>query len=1009
MQKILLAFPATLLLTIGVLSSESRGQFGSNQIQQLQDAVPGVRYFKAGETVRAVYGTRLSSGRSPLQSAENYLARWEQLFAENVGELTPVVNSGGQVLQAVMPDPQTGAPRFHTFRFQQSYAGLPLFRKGVGFLTRNEPGHPLVLSGFDLVELQGVELEVPSGAAFVSPEAEARVLEFLDSEAEPGPLQQMLLEYSEEEYVLWAGASGESSTPRLAVAFIGTRGSVQTHPFYERFRFVAAADTGEVLLAESLIHNVTMPFTDVNGTVQGEGTDGIRSADCDPESTFSLPWAEVAILGGNSSFADASGAFTIPHGGTAAVTVRSFLGGQFFDVFDQAAGNSIPQIDLLVTPPGPASFLHNPAITEFPTSNVNVYLGANLIRDWVLSYEPSFPVIDTQTNFTCNTNIASTCNAFYDGVSINFYRSGGGCPNTGMSDVIYHEYGHHLINVTGNGQGQLGEGTGDSVAVLIQDDPILAAGWNVGVCNAGLRTANNSHQYPCTGAIHDCGNLISGCVWDTRNALIVTEPANYRDINAALFLGMLIVRGQQLPGDGTIDPFITILYLTLDDDDANIGNGTPHYNEIAAGFGAHGMDAPPLDFLQFDYPSGRPALVDPTGAVEFTVAVSSLIEDPVDGTGVLHVDRGSGFEMFPMNEISPSVYEAEFPPTTCGTEIRYYVSAETNTARIETNPKSAPASVYVALSGSSVTTTFLDDFETNTGWSVSGTATDGQWQRGTPAGGGVRGDPAADGDGSGQCYVTDNVPGNSDVDGGNTVLTSPILDASGAGEQVVSYYRWFSNDFGNAPFEDPFLVEISNNGGSTWTVLEIVGPTGPEVSGGWFQKSFLVSDFVAPTSQMRLRFTAEDEINGSVVEAGVDGVRIESVECDDCATNPPQWASVGPALAGTHGDPVLAGTGCLEPGKTVTLSVTNALESTSFALITGLSQLNAPFLGGTLVPSPTLFLLGLSTNSQGDWTLASVVPSNAPSGVDLYLQAWIIDPVGPRGFAATNGITASAP
>ena len=36
---------------------------------------------------------------------------------------------------------------------------------------------------------------------------------------------------------------------------------------------------------------------------------------------------------------------------------------------------------------------------------------------------------------------------------------------------------------------------------------------------------------------------------------------------------------------------------------------------------------------------------------------------------------------------------------------------------------------------------------------------------------------------------------------------------------------------------------------------------------------------IAPTANMRIRFIASDEGDGSVVEAGVDGVRIESIDC----------------------------------------------------------------------------------------------------------------------------------
>lgn len=992
----------TVLLAMGLLLSESSGQFASGSIRQQTNAVPDARYHTEDGKVRAVYGTTLSTGANPVESAQKYLDRWQGLYGEDLGELVPVANEKGQVAIPLMHDTEDGSPRFHTFRLQQTFGGLPLFRKGIGFLVRNEPGHPLVLSGFDLTELKDVELDIPTFAAHYTPAIEASVLSQLHNEDPNSPLHQFPLMITDEEFVIWAGSEEAPAEPRVSLLFTATRGSVQTVPFYEKFRFIADIDTAQIVLAETMVHNAA--FTDISGNVQGNSTQGIGADECGAETAESLPYGEVLVVGGNTVFADASGNFTIPHGGTTQVTVRSRLRGQFFEVYDQAAGAFIPQLDISVTPPGPANFLHNQPVIEGSTANVNAYLHANVIRDWVLSFEPSFPVIDTQTFFDVNTNIGSTCNAFYDGASINFYSSGGGCNNTAFSDVVYHEYGHHLINVTGNGQGQMGEGSGDVVGVLLQDEPSLGNGFFQGDCGNGIRNANNSHQYPCNGAIHDCGQLISGCVWDTRNELIVTEPASYQDIGSALFLGMLIARGQQTPGDSTISPFITVLYITLDDDDANIGNGSPHYPEIATGFGAHNMDAPPLSLVQFDYPSGRPDSIDPAGGVAFTVAASSLTEDPQTGTGMLHVDRGSGFEMFAMNETASNVYEASFPTTPCGSEVLYYVSVDTLQGSTANDPSTAPSSSYSALSAVSASTVFEDDFETNMGWSVSSTASDGQWNRGVPAGGGVRGDPPTDGDGSGQCYLTDNVSGNSDVDDGSTTLTSPVMDASGPGEQVLSYYRWFSNHFGNAPFEDTMVVEISNNGGSSWSTLEVVGPTGPEVSGGWFQKSFRIADHVTPTSNMRVRFVASDLINGSVVEAAVDGVKIEEIDCSGC-TNPPSMTDLGNALAGTHGNPVLTGTGCLEIGETLTLEITNALENTGFAYIIGVSALNAPFFGGILVPAPDLFLLGLSTDSAGEHTLAAILPATLPSGIDLYLQAWIIDGAGPRGFAATNGIT----
>ena len=54
-------------------------------------------------------------------------------------------------------------------------------------------------------------------------------------------------------------------------------------------------------------------------------------------------------------------------------------------------------------------------------------------------------------------------------------------------------------------------------------------------------------------------------------------------------------------------------------DDGDISNGTPHYDEIAFGFGAHGLDAPPVT------PSGDNFIRgDADGSGDFNGLVDSL-------------------------------------------------------------------------------------------------------------------------------------------------------------------------------------------------------------------------------------------------------------------------------------------------------------------------------------------------------------------------------------------------
>ncbi|QOJ01550.1 MAG: hypothetical protein HRU70_14095 [Phycisphaeraceae bacterium] len=830
-----------------------------NAVEALRAVNPGVGVYEHGGRITSVYGRAFSSGATAQASVDGFLARHAGVIGVPPGQLVPgTLAADGVSVREIYPNPD-GSLKFTMTEYVQQVDGVPVFRSVVKFLTRNEAGNPLVLVRADLRPMDGF---VPDAGTLNKPAIDnaLRMAEMRLPSIRGGT-------FTVPEFVIWAGVDDETVAPRLALRFEATKGQPWEEG-YAKWLVIADAATGATLWTENQIFHV-----DVNGRVQGQGTLGFKSAECNPEGTLPMPYARVT-LGATTVFADAEGFFSIPNPGVTDVTVSTSPRGQFFRVYNPSV--DAPTSSLTVTPPGPANFMLNADNTDqVRRAEVNAYYHSNLIRDLVVRVAPTFPTIPGQTSFRINVAVSGTCNAFYDGSSINFYNNGGGCANTAFSDVVHHEYGHHVVAVAGSGQGQYGEGTGDIMGVLLNDQPVLGFGFQNN-CNAGIRSAANTIQYPCGDAIHFCGQLISGCVWDTRNAMVNAGVSDYRDI-----LARLAINAVTLHTGTQITPQITIDWLTLDDNDANIGNGTPNYGYINAGFSAHNMAAPPLDLLDFTYPEGIPISLTPGQTTPLRVDVVGLAGTPQPGTGTVHYSIGGGaFSSAAMTHLGNNQYLASLPAASCLSTVRFYVSAQTTSGVTESDPDGGQASARSLPVAFTYDTPFNDNAETTNGWTATSSgATDGFWQRGIPAGDGTRGDPRTDADGSGACWLTGNRAGNSDIDGGTVTLTSRVMDATGP-NPTISYWRWFTNHIPgvNNTRDDRFIVEISGNGGSSWVNLETVGPTTGEITGGWYYRTFSIPQAQA-TSSFRIRFIAEDIGTGSIVEAAVDGIRLATADC----------------------------------------------------------------------------------------------------------------------------------
>jgi uncharacterized membrane protein len=121
------------------------------------------------------------------------------------------------------------------------------------------------------------------------------------------------------------------------------------------------------------------------------------------------------------------------------------------------------------------------------------------------------------------------------------------------------------------------------------------------------------------------------------------------------------------------------------------------------------------------------------------------------------------------------------------------------------------------------------------------------------------------------------------------------------------------------------------------------------------------------------------------------------------------WIDLGNALAGTNGEPHVTGSGSLDPFSPVSLTLSNALPSGQAYLVFGFSQLSAPFKGGVLEPNPDLVFDPFPTDGAGGLLLSTHWPGGVPSGFTSYMQFWIPDAGGPKGFAASNGLAGTTP
>ena len=244
-------------------------------------------------------------------------------------------------------------------------------------------------------------------------------------------------------------------------------------------------------------------------------------------------------------------------------------------------------------------------ITKVPLAQadaaaLNAFVAVHDITEYAKRFlDPAkAPLLTTgiQANVNLNDTQNLFCNAYFDGQTLNFLRAGNGCGNTALiNDVIYHEWGHALDNVTGivtnpNGitDSAFSEGLGDIIASYKTGSSIVGLGIELNDPASSVRNVQNVRKNPpannAEAEVHSAGQIIGGSFWDLRKSLVaMLGPKEGADKAAQMLFTHMTMT------DRFLDSYQSL--LRIDDTDANPATRSPLYCTINKAFALHNLTA----------------------------------------------------------------------------------------------------------------------------------------------------------------------------------------------------------------------------------------------------------------------------------------------------------------------------------------------------------------------------------------------------------------------------------
>ncbi|HZJ71280.1 MAG TPA: VCBS repeat-containing protein [Planctomycetota bacterium] len=215
------------------------------------------------------------------------------------------------------------------------------------------------------------------------------------------------------------------------------------------------------------------------------------------------------------------------------------------------------------------------------------------------------------------------------------------------------------------------------------------------------------------------------------------------------------------------------------------------------------------------------------------------------------------------------------------------------------------------------------------------------------------------------------------------------LDADGRADLVVVN----SDDF-NPPGPEAWLLHGDGTGAFTMRGARVTLASTSTTTQAW----------VGPCAD----FDADGRLDVSALVAPGGETRL-AVMLNRTYPDGGPLLDLGGQLSSTAtGYPIQIAAGSFAGGTPFSFALHDGPSSGLVTFVVGFSVLQAPFKGGTMVPTPQALFGPFPTTPSGTLTLAGTWPPALPSGFQLAAQFWFTAPA-VAGFAASSGVLVTTP